>query len=115
MVSGKYVTTENIKLGSWIGRQRKDYKANKLSKEKIVLLEQIGMVWSVYDTNWYENYALVKNYIENKGNLLIPGLYTTNNGINLGAWIKTQRKQYKEDKLSKDKIKLLEGLYLFDM
>ena len=95
LISSKYVTAENKKLGYWIGRQRKEYKANKLSKEKVLLLEKIGMVWSIYDADWYENYALAKQYYENVGDLLIPLLYTTNNGKNLGAWIGKQRKQYK--------------------
>ena len=110
LISSKYVTAENKKLGYWIGRQRKEYKANKLSKEKVLLLEKIGMVWSIYDADWYENYALAKQYYENVGDLLIPLLYTTNNGKNLGAWIGKQRKQYKEGKLSNDKTKLLEKI-----
>lgn len=108
LISSKYVTAENIKIGYWISTQRKDYKANRLSKDKILLLEEIGMVWSIYDDSWYENYALAKQYFEKKGDLLIPRLYTTNNGEKLGAWIGLQRKQYKEGKLSNDRIKLLE-------
>lgn len=108
LISSKYVTAENIKIGYWISTQRKDYKANRLSKDKILLLEEIGMVWSIYDDSWYENYVLAKQYFEKKGDLLIPRLYTTNNGEKLGAWIGLQRKQYKEGKLSNDRIKLLE-------
>ena len=108
LISSKYVTAENIKIGYWISTQRKDYKANRLSKDKILLLEEIGMVWSIYDDSWYKNYVLAKQYFEKKGDLLIPRLYTTNNGEKLGAWIGLQRKQYKEGKLSNDRIKLLE-------
>ncbi len=53
LISSKYVTAENIKIGYWISTQRKDYKANRLSKDKILLLEEIGMVWSIYDDSWY--------------------------------------------------------------
>ena len=34
-------------LGEWFNRQRKAYKKGKLSKEKIELLERIGMVWEI--------------------------------------------------------------------
>ena len=33
------------KLGSWISNQRIRYKAGNLSKEKINLLNGIGMIW----------------------------------------------------------------------
>lgn len=37
----------DIAIGSWIDKQRQKYKNNKLSSEKIKLLEEIGMVWSL--------------------------------------------------------------------
>ncbi len=110
LVPAKYVTSDGIKLGYWIGHQRKDYKTNCLSNDKISLLEEIGMIWSVYDVNWYENYELARQYYIQNGDLLIPLLYTTNRGEKLGSWIGLQRKQYKGGKLSKDKIELLEKI-----
>ena len=34
-------------LGKWLDTQRQAYKKGKLSKEKIELLERIGMVWEI--------------------------------------------------------------------
>ena len=110
LVPSKYVSDNNIKLGYWITRQRRDYRANTLSRERIVLLEKIGMVWSVYDDRWDEYYAQAKQFYEANSNLLIPLLYTTKSGVNIGEWIGQQRKQYKEGKLSEEKIKKLENI-----
>ena len=110
LAPAKYVTADGIKLGYWISRQRKEYKTNYLSSERISLLEDIGMIWSIYDVNWYENYDLARQYYMQNGNLFIPLLYTTNRGVKLGSWIGKQRKQYKEGKLPKDKIELLEKI-----
>lgn len=110
LVPSTYETKGSIKLGMWISHQRRDYKSSKLSVERINLLENIGMVWSVYDANWYENYRLAKQYFSEKGNLLIPLLYITKNGKKLGSWIGTQRKHYKDGKISKEKIQLLENI-----
>lgn len=110
LAPAKYVTADGIKLGYWISCQRKEYKTNYLSSERISLLEDIGMIWSVYDVNWYENYELARQYYIQNGDLLIPLLYTTNRGEKLGSWIGLQRKQYKGGKLSKDKIELLEKI-----
>ncbi|MBR4745078.1 MAG: Helicase associated domain protein [Oscillospiraceae bacterium] len=110
LIPSSYETTEGIKLGMWISRQRRDYFNNKLSKKKIELLEKIEMVWSVSDAQWFENYGIAKKYYIENGNLLIPLKYTTNSGIKIGSWIGSQRKQYKDRKLSKDRIELLEKI-----
>jgi hypothetical protein len=109
LISDRYVTIDNIKLGRWIGTQRGNYKNNKLSKEKIELLEKIGMVWDPTETQWNECYELAKEYYKKNKNLLITHDYIINN-IKLGRWIGTQRGNYKKNKLSKDKIELLEKI-----
>ena len=97
------------KLGSWIQTQREKYKDSTLSEEKIKLLEDINMVWDVNYADWKSYYILAKKYYEEHGNLLIPVIYNMN-GRNLGRWIRTQRKNYKDSILSEEKIKLLEDI-----
>lgn len=106
----QYETEEGVKLGTWIQLQRKAYKNNKLSKEKIKLLEDIGMIWSFDEAQWQEKYTLAKQYYEEFENLLISQKYETKDGIKLGIWIGLQRTNYKKNKLSQDKIKLLESI-----
>ncbi|MBQ7668021.1 MAG: helicase associated domain-containing protein [Clostridia bacterium] len=110
LVPNQYVADGNIKLGRWIGTQRKLYREKKLSKEKITLLEEISMVWDLFDLRWNEFYDLAVKYYEENGNLLIPLKYITNGDIHLGYWIGTQRRNYKEKSLSKEKIDLLEEI-----
>lgn len=110
LIPSNYETDGKIKLGMWISHQRSDYKNSKMSKEKIQLLEKIGMVWSIYDEQWLEYYSFAKKYYSEKGNLLIPLLYISDDGVKLGSWINTQRRQYKRGKLSKEKISLLEKI-----
>lgn len=48
-INSRYVihlSESNINLGDWINYQRKMYKQGKLSRRKIELLENIGMIWS---------------------------------------------------------------------
>ncbi len=59
---------------------------------------------------WIEKYDLAKTYYEEHGNLLIPYdfcLTTSNKKINLGDWIHTQRKSYKNGTLKEEQIKML--------
>lgn len=110
LIPSKYITDGNIKLGYWIEYQRKAYKVGKLSNKEIAALEKIGMVWSVFDSQWLEYYKLATDYYNNNGNLLIPRLYKTENGVQLGTWIVTQRKNYKNKRLDTEKIALLEKI-----
>ena len=115
-----YEYDENgINLGIWIRNQRQSYKKARLSPERIHLLKNIGMCLETRDNNneWNKNYALAKNYYERNGNLEIPGRFKTlngyeydENGINLGIWIISQRRSYKNVKLSPEKINLLKTI-----
>ena len=103
-------------LGLWISNQRQVYKNRKLSKEKIELLEKIGMRFEnkINKIEWEEYYKLAKVYFNKNNNLEIPFIFKTLDGMtydeqgyNIGAWINTQRHLYKNGKLSKEKIELL--------
>ena len=59
--------------------------------------------------SWNRNYDLAKDYYKEHGNLLIPRSYIIDN-IALGNWIHLQRNYYKKNKLTKEKIDLLESI-----
>ncbi len=109
-----------INLGSWIMKQRQKYKKGILSTTRINLLNEIGMVWSIYNNceiisdEWMEKYQLAKEYYEKYKNLLIPQNYIirdkNNSEIKLGEWIQNQRQRKKEKTLNKKQIKLLNGI-----
>ena len=118
-----------INLGNWIYTQRQIYNGTldmSYDSNKINLLEQIGMVWSVYNNegyiseNWLEKYKLAKEYYNHYGNLLIPRDFKTSDGINydedgiiLGIWLANQRKVHNgtgRGKLEDSQVKMLEDL-----
>ena len=107
LIPNMYVTSEGIRLGRWLGTQRFNYKEGILSKEKIDLLEKIGIIWSVPDYDWKLKYDLAAKYYHDNGDLLVPYIYKTSDGVALGVWIGQQRKYYRDKKLSGDKIDLL--------
>ena len=125
-ISKKFKTLNGIdydgkgyNLIMWIYKQRQAYKRGKLSKEKIELLEKIGMHFDTIDNDemWTRMYKLAENYFRKHGNLEIPQRFKTMNGIikdengyNLGTWINRQRQEYKKGKLSDDRIELLEKI-----
>ena len=107
------------KLGKWLTNQRQAYKKEKLSKEKIELLEKIGMRFEnvLNIIGWTKMYLLAETYFKKYGNLEIPSRFKTlngtdedENGYSLGIWLINQRQMYKKGKLSKDRIELLEKI-----
>ena len=106
---------EAVQLGSWINSQRNAKKneennkkgggVNRITPEHIKMLDDIGMIWEVFETSWNENYQLAKAFYETNGHLNIPVSYRTFDGITeikkddsryeeaiqLGMWIATQR------------------------
>jgi hypothetical protein len=107
MINGK-----RYNLGTWISNQRKAYKKNELSQSKINMLNEINMIWNVFESNWKNNYFLAKRYYKDNGHLLIP-ITHEDQGINLGKWISHQRDSYKgigNSKLSENQIKLLNAI-----
>ena len=109
-ISNNYVTDDGEKLGIWISNQRVAYKKGKLSDKQILMLESIGMVWDVNDTNWNKMYELARQYFLNHGNLYISNNYVTDDGEKLGIWISNQRVAYKKGKLSDKQILMLETI-----
>ena len=110
-ISVKYKTEDGISIGGWIDKQRQDYKKNKLSEKKIDLLKKIpGWIWNFDDIKsekWIEIKDHLVKSIEKKIDF---DDYFDKYGVKLKWWITKQRQDYKEGKLSQDKIKLLENI-----
>lgn len=67
-------------------------------------------VVTLYEEQWMNNYEYAKQYFEQHKNLDVPVHYTTENGIKLGVWLRTQRTSYKNGYLTAERQKLLESI-----
>lgn len=52
MVAGKYVDPDGYPLGKWLIKTRQQKLNGNLKEERIAQLDEIGMVWSVFDAKW---------------------------------------------------------------
>jgi superfamily II DNA or RNA helicase len=104
--SQSYVTPDGIHLGCWTTTQRQNKKKNKLSKERIELLEKIpNWYWDKLDEQWNKNYTLLEKYNDTPINS-----YVTECGVKLGSWCCHQRTNKKKEILSQSQIELLEKI-----
>jgi len=87
-----------VSLGTWIKKQRRDYKGKKLNQEQIKKLEEIGMVFeNIVETEWERMYGLALIYFKHYGNLKMSRKFKTKDGITydecgsaLGKWLNAQ-------------------------
>ena len=116
-VPSEYVTPDGILLGKWVARQRYAYlnpdrSSARVTPERKALLDKLGMVWEKYDP-WQERYDLALAYKTEHGDLEIPSVYKTADGVWLGSWVSRQRQTLNSGSsaLSSERRKLLRILF----
>tara|TARA_B100000989_G_scaffold198039_1_gene149548 strand:+ start:89 stop:3943 length:3855 start_codon:yes stop_codon:yes gene_type:complete len=92
-------------LGTWCANLRRNYRKGKLRKNKIELLDSIGFDWDPLETDWQIFFNQLKQYKKYNRNKF-PSVHKSS----LGRWCQGQRDNYKKDKLSKNRIELLESI-----
>ncbi len=102
-VAQRYV--EDPELGTWVANQRTYFRKEKLSKERIQKLEDIGFAWNAADAKWFEMYSQLVEYKNENGDCDVPAQYVKN--PSLGHWVRGQRKA---KKLSRERIDLLDDI-----
>lgn len=90
-----YKTEEGLELAAWISRirfyRKNDVQKAYLTPERIAELDKLGMIWSVPDHLWEENYAAAKIFYQEHGHLNVPTGYCSADGLKIGTWIRRQR------------------------
>lgn len=116
-VPSEYVTPDGVLLGKWVARQRYAYlnpdrSSARVTPERKALLDKLGMVWEKYDP-WQERYDLALAYKTEHGDLEIPSVYKTADGVWLGSWVSRKRQALNSGSsaLSSERRKLLRTLF----
>ncbi len=109
-VPSHHVTTEGLRLGTWLNTRRQDYKLGKLSQERIAKLEALGVAWHTYDFAFERGLEALRGFVAEHGNAHVSRHHVTLNGFQLGSWLNTRRQDYKLGKLSQERIARLEAL-----
>jgi superfamily II DNA or RNA helicase len=102
---------EGIRIGWWIGTQRKAYKKGDLSPERIARLEALpGWAWSPLDAAWEHGFTQLSIYVQRTGTARVPVAYITEAGFPLGQWAAVQRRRHTIVKLPAQRAKRLDSL-----
>ena len=97
------------KLGGWVKTQRKVYKADSLAQDRIDRLNSIGFMWALLAQSakvpWETRFNELVQYKTKHGDCNVPQRQGP-----LGKWVHHQRCNYKEGKLSQDRINRLNDI-----
>ena len=120
LVPFDYKTPSGFALGAWIRALRQarkgEFNRKPPTPEQIKRLDEIGMYWgNCNDNQWMQGYEAAERYFKTHGDLDVPAMYKTSDGIPLGKWIARQRYIYlypekNRKSLSQDRIDLLERI-----
>ncbi len=100
--------SENSALASWIAFQRVQYKKKKLSQERVVRLEKIGIEWDPIDNAWEESFLELYKFKEKFEHCKVPKDYPEN--PSLGSWVDGQRQKKKNGILSENNVSRLNSI-----
>ena len=92
-VPNNYQTEDGFKLGLWAANIKT--RKNKLSPEKIEILDNLGFCWNKKEYSWNEGLENLHQFKRKMGNCLVSAKYVTENGFKLGVWVNSQRRRYK--------------------
>lgn len=113
-----YATEEGYTLGSWLATQRRVRRGKSygiLTAEQIRKLDAIGMRWrEAKAISWDKYYKAAKEYYAEHGDLLVPVTLPEYHGLDLAAWIASQRANRKRARghswLTEERINALDKL-----
>ena len=102
---------KEIKIGKWKNARRQDYKQEKLSKEKEVILRGLGETFEDKNLSFEAMIDLIKEYLKITGKTYEEIRQKEEyKGRKIGGWKNARRQDYKQGKLSKEKEVILRGL-----
>jgi len=99
-----------IKLDGWVREQRTRYSQGRLESERQERLEALaGWSWNPHADKWEEGFRHLVEFTKQRGNARVPTSYVSD-GYSLGMWAVTQRSNYRQGVLARERQERLESL-----
>jgi hypothetical protein len=105
---------EDLSLGSWVTRQKKQRDSSRLTQEQINRLNKIGFNWKKQaakdDIKWGVMFKRLLEYEKVHGDTIVPTVYEEDS--ELGYWVTNQRNNFRRGIIRPDRLKRLEKIGL---
>jgi superfamily II DNA or RNA helicase len=109
-VPQSFVDEQGFRLGAWVAERRTERRRAKLSSERIAALDALGMVWDPRGGGWEQGLSASRAYRKARGDLDVPRSFVTEDGMQLGSWIRARRNERSSGKLPEERIAALDAL-----
>ena len=104
----------NPQLGSWVNKQRQNFKKGKLPAEQVRRLQELGMIWDPTEYAWETRFRELQAYKGVHGDCNVSQVDSQYQ--ELGKWVVNQRIRFKQGKLLTERIRRLEVLgFIWDI
>jgi hypothetical protein len=100
-------TVNGFDLYFWLCQQRRERNNGKLADARAAALDAIGMDWDLHATRWETSFAAA--YFAREGDLDPPTAHRED-GVNLRAWLRPQRRLCREGRLTQARIERLNAI-----
>jgi superfamily II DNA or RNA helicase len=100
---------ESERLGEWLSHQRALRRREKLSPQRLALLDELNVSWDPVKEAWEEMFASLRRYRHANGHCDVPQQFREEEAhAALGLWVGAQR--HRKGRLSKEQIRRLDEL-----
>lgn len=111
IIKRDYLASNGYSVGKWISTMRSQYNKGKLTDDQIKAIESLDeWVWDPLAKQWKDGIIQLKKYLKKHNHSRVPIKYKTEDSFNLGLWVSVRRRDYKNAKISSERIIELESL-----
>jgi hypothetical protein len=103
-------TSNGIRLGTWVNKQRGFYRNGNMSEDRRALLESLpGWTWTPTSAQKEEAFEMLQVFVDREGHARIPTAHIES-GFALGQWVTNRYRAFRFGKMSSDEQRRLENI-----
>lgn len=112
LIPQEWQTPTGLHLGTWMHRQRQEYRRGILRADRIAALEKLDMVWDTMEFNRNRVLAHLEAFRSENGHLFVPDRYVTTGEqpFRLGSAVTDIRVRYRQGRLDPQFVTRLEAI-----
>ncbi len=100
----------DLRLGSWVDKQRTAWRNGRLSPDRVTRLEAVpGWEWDPDGAAWERFFRRLVAFAETHGHTAVPQQFVDGD-VHLGRWLANQRTAFTAGRLDQDRIDRLAAL-----
>lgn len=101
---------EGVRLGGWINERRAEWRAGRLSSERVAELEAIpGWIWDPADDDWAIAVTALRGFAAREGHGRVPRGHVEA-GVKLGTWVTDRRSENRAGRMRAERVAELEAV-----